>query len=325
MSFHSAKATEAWSSVNSIDTEATDLDNQWSQVESATGPAKQKIINVQSLLDYRSLWPKLVSDIQAALPQSTKPQFGVLNPDDIKKTPRKERQIIWIDSMVSDYRPDITELLKADDIRVYASTPNGTPPQIPTAQPPAEGAPPPTGEGLPRGFILTIRVTTPYATGGQLIENQFIKALLNIKPNAADKDKKYQIVKAQIIAPLHVGEDATRVNKMRSDYAAALQAMQNQNNVQVNFNGGGNYGGGGGGGDMIDGGGPRSVMPMPNNPGNNVTTAQPGQPDDAMAFQDRATGESVLADWEATVVALVQLDPPPPGAPVGQQANAQQP
>jgi hypothetical protein len=61
--------------------------------------------------------------------------------------------------------------------------------------------------------------------------------------------------------------------------------------------------------------------------GGAAAPATPVNPEDTLAFQDRATGESVLDDWEITVVALVQIDPPPPAPPAApaQQANAQQP
>src|SRR5262249_1103671 len=150
--------------------------------------------------------------------------------------------------------------------------------------------------------------------------------LLNIKPNASDKEKRFAIVKAQIVQPLHVSEDQTRVGKLREDYRKVLEAMNNQNaNINLTIGGGG-----GGGGAVYPGGGTedRPVgLPGLVNPGAAAAPAATGAPEDTMAFQDRATGESVLDDWEITVVALVQVDPPPPALPAqpGQQANAQQP
>ena len=40
-------------------------------------------------------------------PQAANPQFGALDPAAIKKHARAQRQVVLIDSMVSDYRPDI--------------------------------------------------------------------------------------------------------------------------------------------------------------------------------------------------------------------------
>src|SRR3954466_8172700 len=110
MSFNSSAAQAAHSRVESTLAEATQLDSDWGAIETATNPARQKIITIQSLLDYRSLWPKLISDIQSALPQSTKPQMASLDPAEIKKTPRAQRPIVLIDSISSDYHPDITQL-----------------------------------------------------------------------------------------------------------------------------------------------------------------------------------------------------------------------
>jgi hypothetical protein len=322
MSLNSGSAQAANAKVAQVLSEATPLDQQWTEVEGATAGSRQKIINIQGLLEYRTLWPKLISDIQSALPQSIKPQFGSLDPAKLKSTPRNKREVVLIDNMISDYRPDITQLLTAEDIRVYASTAAGMPPtNLPTpAAGENGGAPAEPTAATPRGFILTIHCTTPFVNGGDLIQKQFIPALLNIKPNAADKDKKYQIVKAQIVQPLMIREDSTRVAKMREDYTKALQAATAQNNVQVNIGGGGPMSGGGDMGPGYGGGyrGP-DYMPAPAMP--MAAAAAPGQPDDSAPFADRATGEDMRDDWEVTVVALVQLDPPPPAppaAPAGQ-------
>jgi hypothetical protein len=324
MAFHGGTAQAAYSKVEDVERQAKELDASWSDIEGATAPARQKIINIQSLLDYRSLWPKLMSEVQSSLPQAGKPQFASLDPAEIKKTPRGQRQIVLIDSITSEYRPDLKPLMDAEDIRAYGVEGANAGMATPAAPTDASGAPaaPDTTGASPHGFILRIHCTTPYAAGGDLIQKQFIPALLNIKPNAADKDKKYAIVKAQIVQPLHVGEDQTRVANLRTAYHTALEAMNSQNNITLNISGGGgSYPGMGEGGDMI--GGPRQIGGLPNLGGGGAA-AQPGTPEDTMAFQDRATGESVLDDWEATVVALVQIDPPPP-APPAQQANAQQP
>src|SRR5437773_2268785 len=119
MAFNSSTAQAAYAKVQDVERNAKELDASWSEIEGATAPARQKIINVQSLLDYRSLWPKLVSEIQASLPQAGKPQFASLDPVEIKKTPRAQRPIVLIDSMTSEYRPDLKPLMDAEDIRAY--------------------------------------------------------------------------------------------------------------------------------------------------------------------------------------------------------------
>jgi hypothetical protein len=49
-----------------------------------------------------------------------------------------------------------------------------------------------------------------------------------------------------------------------------------------------------------------------------------GPQEDLSPFMDRLTGESMLDDWEVTVVMLVQIDPPPYNpTPPAQQAAAQ--
>ncbi len=85
MSFNSARAKDAYSTVEQVTHQGQALDGQWSEIEGATEPARKKIINIQSMLDYRTLWPKLLSDIQGTLPQAQegKKQFGALNPAEI--------------------------------------------------------------------------------------------------------------------------------------------------------------------------------------------------------------------------------------------------
>ena len=311
MSFHSTKAESAYGDVQQISSDAQGLDSQWQEIEGSTAGARQRIINIQSLLDYRSLWPKLISDIQSCLPQAANPQFGALNPAAIKQTPRAQRQLVLIDSMVSDYRPDITQLLAADDIRNYAMQPGSAPPALPQAAQGGENAAPPSAD-TPHGFLLTLRCISPYSDGGQLVHDKLIPGLLAIKPNTADA-RHYAVVKAQIVSAVQVKMDPTRMSKMRDDYNKALQAMTSQNNVQVDLGTGGNYGGGNFGGAMSIGGeGPRGGPPMTTG----AAAAVPGGPDDTAPFADRITGESTLDDWEVTIIALVQIDPSaqPPAA-----------
>ena len=168
-SFHSSKSQDAWGSVNTISAEATDLDTQWSQVEGATAAARQKIISLQSLLDYRSLWPKLISDIQSALPQSSRPQAASLDPAEIKKTKRSQRPVVFIDSMETRYLPDITQLQTAEDIRVYASS-SSNPPPMPACPRAAHRQPKPI---LPRHADLSSPFTArpPMQTMARFFRN----------------------------------------------------------------------------------------------------------------------------------------------------------
>jgi type IV pilus assembly protein PilM len=315
MSFNSAKAKDAYSTVQQVTSQAQGLDGQWSEIEGATEPARKKIINIQSMLDYRMLWPKLLSDIQGTLPQVGKKKFETLDPVEIKKTPRNQREVVLIDNMVSDYRPDISQLQNLADIRAYASTGNGTPMAAPSGG--DQGAAAAAGgdtSSTPRGFIITIHCTTPFAGGGALIQQQMIPKLLALKPDAGDPKKGYAVLKAQIVQPYYIHEDQNRMTKMRDDYTKAMTAANSQNNVTVQPSGGG----GGGGGPS---GAPTMIYQTTQQPAA-ASTATPGGADDP-AFKDRATGESTLNDWELSIVLLVQLDPPPPAAaPAGQPQAA---
>ncbi len=317
-------STSDQAAVQQISSQASDLDTRWSAVESAGAQDRQTINNVKGLLQYRTLWPEILNDFYSAMPQANpavikaQPQLVSSDPAVIKQIPRNQRQVVMIDSVLTDYYSDITNLLSAQDITGFANR-SGTGPQPgmmqlgvaggggdaaagegnnpPPPQPGRNGQPAPpaaAGPGAPRGFVMTIHCVTPFATGDQLVLTKVLPALLAIK--SASNDHPYAIVKAQLVSPIKIKEDATKLSKMRADYAAALQAA----NVQLT-----NPGGGGGNPEEGPGAGPGGP-----NPG--AAAIVPGGPNDQAPFLDRTLGESVLEDWEITFVVLVQLDPPPP-------------
>ncbi len=212
--------------------------------------------------------------------------------------------------MVSDYRPDITQLQTLADIRAYASSGSGSSMASPSAPTADQGAAAPAAGGdassTPRGFIITIHCTTPWSGGGDLIQKQMIPKLLALKPDAGDPHRGYAILKAQIVQPFLISEDANRMSKMREDYTKAMSAATSQNNVQLPSGGGGST----------------SVYQPPPPPPGGGAAGQPGAANDP-AFLDRATGEPVSNDWELSIVMLVQLDPPPPAAQPAQPGQPQ--
>ncbi len=107
--------------INRIKTKATALDSSWSNIEQSGASDRTRISNVDSLLTYRDLWPKLTTDIYKALPQMSPnaPQnLQAANPAVIKQTPRNARQQIIIEKMISQYAADLTNVIdstKTDD------------------------------------------------------------------------------------------------------------------------------------------------------------------------------------------------------------------
>jgi hypothetical protein len=289
-------------------------------------------MNIQALLDYRQLWPKLLNDIQGALPQSAKKNFGAMDPSEIKKIPRTQRQVVLIESVQSQYVPNLTGVLAQQDIRNFAWLPGQQPPTITTTA----GAAQPTGGeeggggaapgGAPpdpntaHGFIVTMALTTPFANGPDLVNKQLIPALKSIKPTTAEH-RRYAIVNAQMKSFGNFQQNPARIQKMKSDYQTLVTAMTNLSNIQLNLGGGGGgWNPGGGGIDSMEGsapggmnlfGGRGGMAPMPG-----AAALQPQE--DQTPLKDRATGELLTNDWEIILVMVVQIDPPPAVAPTGE-------
>src|SRR5947207_8036723 len=113
IAFGSAKPTR--DKIAGIISQASLLDTQWSAIENAGTPDRQKIINVRGLETYRTFWPNLLVDVHNCLPQAKpaikqeQPQLASADPAEVKKIPRDKRKLILIDSLVSVYYPDATQ------------------------------------------------------------------------------------------------------------------------------------------------------------------------------------------------------------------------
>ena len=160
-----------------------------------------------------------------------------------------------------------------------------------------------------RGFLITLRCTTPNANGSTFVQQNLVKKLLAF--TAADaylKKKPYYIAKATVVSETRVKEDTLR--------AAAAAG------------GGAGAGGGAVGGTRntppIRGGeipptrgerGGRNTGSLPVVPIAPIVPA-PGATVDANApviqFPDPQTGEEMAEDFALTVRIAVVLDPPPP-------------
>jgi hypothetical protein len=151
--------------------------------------------------------------------------------------------------------------------------------------------------GGQRGFLVTIKCTTPNASAYGLVEQGFYKKLLALKLPAMP-EKPYVFKLGVIAKQVLVSNDATLMQKMASDYqakmAAAAAAMAGTGTpVPI---------GGGGGGVGLGAGGAAAVNPNE-------------------AYLDPSTGEDVRNDTECTVVLAVLLDPPPAPAPAAAPAG----
>ncbi len=205
--------TQTQQEIQTVYSRASDLDNQWSQIENAGTPDRQRITNMQSLVAYRGLATQIIEDIYHALPQCAPDAPKALTSGDLallKQIPRAQRQQIFIEKVGSRYFSDLTSALNDPNFEKYADestavqidTSNNNPGDMSPGmgggpgmggpgygpgggggyQPNPDmgmGAPPPvapgatSGTSAQRGYLLTIKCTTPNDGGYAFVERRF--------------------------------------------------------------------------------------------------------------------------------------------------------
>ncbi|HLL89074.1 MAG TPA: type IV pilus assembly protein PilM [Tepidisphaeraceae bacterium] len=318
-------------------TKAQSLDSGWAAVESAGQADRDIIKNVASLTQYRETWHKIMADIHAAaLSTNPQPELASGDPKEITKILRRDRNLVQIDSVNSVYRPDLANVLTMSETEFRAlaageagnagaGASRGGPPGFPMG-----GAPAADPAAAIRGYIVTLRVTTPNAGGYRFIADTLMKALTAINANAAYPGRSYYIPRATIVRSNTVGQRLGPAAGPRAGGGGAVGFVPpafggpgGPSGVPPygpppGMMGGGPFGGAqgpygaGGPGGMFGGAG--GIPAVANN------AAQPVDPH----ADPTIPGEKITNDTEATLVFAVVLDPPPP-APAnteGQQAAA---
>jgi type IV pilus assembly protein PilM len=332
--------------IDSVATQVKTIDSQWSTIETAGAVEKQRMLNVLALPDGREMWPQINSLIYSTLPQNAADapkELTSSNPEDIKKIKREDRNQLIITSVVSHYAPDLTPLIGDLNSKADTAGVNALPGESATgggdfnnhvdyngaAANPGET----TGAAAPkpqRGFIITMKVTTPSKLGVQVVEN-FNAALKAVVPTT---DRPMQVLEATIAHQTRIRDDQTHIaaliaewQRKQTEKAAAEHAgppaSGGGGGMDVppggpgapgmpepgGFNGGGFRGGGG----MYPGAG----FPGGGNPGFGPPGGAGGADTskiDPQAFYDPVLQEDVRDDTECIIVIAVALDatPPPP-------------
>ncbi len=273
--------------------QAEGLSRDWSEIEQSGSVDRQRILNIKSMEDYRTLWPQLLSDLRSALPDPGEALKTAMVKGDvqaIRAIDRGSRNLILIDSVYSRYLPNMASILASEDAFKQAakeisstSAPMQTgmgmpsmPMPTPTPNENASGA-----AAGPRGFLVTVYGTTPNRSGYTLIDDSLIKSMLSRSTAAGSAKRPYRIIKASILTAQQIKADPTRMAALK----AAYDNLTNTNNI---------------------------ITGVPT-----VTTGAPavtpaGTPAPAVAdpYADRLTGENTLEDWQFIVVFAVELDPP---------------
>jgi hypothetical protein len=193
-----------------------------------------------------------------------------------------------------------------------------------------------------RGYLVTIQLTSPAKNALSLVENTLIKNLMaNVsQANALKAGKGYYVGRAMIVSAQQISSDQARMGAIRAAYD---QKRQEQEKAQ---NGGGGGGGGsriapdsrqyfppgrgGGGGGIPDRTPPRGGFDR--RPTFTPSVGRTGEDDKAAKEREKEVfadplfpNETVLDDWELTVLVAVVLDPQPAkptGVDAGQTASA---
>jgi hypothetical protein len=316
--------------IQQINSQATALSQQWSEVEQSGAADRQQIMNVNALLKYRRLWENILGTIHGALP-APQPQLLSGDVEQIKSIPRGQRQQILIDDIMTVYTPDMTSVLRLNESQFKTQGGPGNPyqPGMPPGgmpgMPPEPGMPPDMGMGGgygapaaasngPRGFVITIRGTTPNAGSYDFIYKNFVVPLSKHTEDAKDAQgnfiapkQGFYLAKATVVSARPIRQSPERLKQLEDAYAAATKGQQLPASNRP-----GNRG--------VFGGAPGEMPPeaMPGYAPQGTNAGGKGETADA-AFLDRLTKEDVRQDSEFTVRLAIVLDPKPKVA--GQQGQ----
>lgn len=166
-----------FSQVSSVINQARNLDQQWDQVAGEDDP-REKIEDIRELLDGKSIWPLLLTDIQLAK-QAAGPQPETLAADYAKlmSIPREERRQVYIDSVQADYL--------VGPGRVSGGTPRAL-----AGDADAWAINPWDDSGAAPAFRILVTGTTPHKDGATFFSSTFIQWL---RDNAERENRPYRI------------------------------------------------------------------------------------------------------------------------------------
>jgi type IV pilus assembly protein PilM len=339
---------------------AQGLDGRWSTVASAGTSELQTVQNVNDLLIGRDLWPRLISELLAAVPSPGSDLEQAIvegNRANVVTTPRGQRRLFSIESLQSLYEPNLalktTPPAKLTDFitdfgRAGAGQVGGGGGGFGGFG--GRGFGPPAGgfggfdeyggggggfgavaspEGVPegpRGFFMRLVVVTPMTDVAQAIA-EIEQRLKSITPTEQQPNRRFAVTHVEVVGYRSLESDTTGVRaRLAAEQAARLAAEQGFEGSQgaPGFGGGGGFGGMGGG----FGGGRNEFGPgmgefgMPTGGFTPAATANVNP--DQMSLTDPLTGEEIGKDQIIEVVLTVELDPPawtPPEAQSGEASE----
>jgi hypothetical protein len=169
---------------------ANKLSQDWDALSHQGAPDRQKIRNVSSMVDYRNVWPSLVSDIRSTLP----PTLGDANAIKAKFPLRTSRDLIMLTGWFSAYHENLGALTDPNTLNNAAFdtmvTGAGAEGVSGYRQPTNFGNGPMAGQGMPgrggmqappveeeHGFLLRLEGATPNSGGASYLNVAIITKL----------------------------------------------------------------------------------------------------------------------------------------------------
>ncbi len=323
---NSTESTEAKGNIASLISTAGQRDTEWTKVQSTGAPERQELLNVMSLGTNRDLWPQINTLLYNSLPQFAADAPKELRSDDpeqIKKIPRGQRNQLVISGIVSKYWPDVSALQAPGyNLSVLADLGalNAVPGLGPVTGSAAGGAGgfsmagaaglgaapavPGAVTATPRGYVLTMKITTPSQSGAELVEKYHTTLLAA----TASPTQPFEVQGFSIQSRVIVGNDPAHLRDLVASYMAAQRDKAQAEHPQ-----GGGFmppPPGGGGDDRGFRPGPMVGMdaaPPMGMPG--MTGTAENKPP-VEAFFDPVLKEDVRGDTECVVVLVIVLDPP---------------
>ena len=205
-SAYAAQKAQTDQEVSPVIDQAKRLKNELATTVQATDP-RMRIENLQRVLDYRDVWPKLMEDVAlAAASLGAQRELGDANYDQQKQIPRGQRRRIFIESYEARY-VESRESLAVGGPGMPAAPKPATqfkrmgadeafgPRPVGPVSPEAAAAPVDPAAKTRPSIIITIQGTTPYANNtSQFLSSNLIEYLKKLDRT----DRPYRVVKDSV-------------------------------------------------------------------------------------------------------------------------------
>ena len=272
------------------------LKQELDKVSQGGGTERQKIEQLHDLLRKKAVLPRILAIVHEALPKPKGTPTGAITPEAYKeavsKTPRTDREEIFITRFVSTYVPDLAGPEASGTFNDKSGDPDKK--LIPAA------------EGTPRpGFVCELECRTPNRQHSQFINSRFQKVLRDL---GRLPKKGFYVNHVALTSIARVAEVGVKGYEATAGGGAPPSSY---------------YPGAPGG---MFGGSPMSGMPPPPGMGGGGSTPKPAKKTVEAKVVDPLTDESMDSDWVFTIafdVVLADLPEAQPGAaPEGVAAAA---